>query len=74
MAIAENINKSNGGDDVMRTADGTPLKLSLQRAQRRQKQRTFFLVVPLLVFILFSFVFPILNMLTRSVEDPQVVS
>ena len=74
MAIAGNMDKSNSGDGVMRTADGTPLKLSLQRAQRRQKRRTFFLVVPLLVFILFSFVFPILNMLTRSVEDPQVVS
>lgn len=74
MAVAENTNNSNGVDNVMRTADGTPLKLSLQRAQRRQKQRTFFLVVPLLVFILFSFVFPILNMLTRSIEDPQVIS
>ena len=59
-------------DGVMRTADGTPLKLSLQRALRRQRWRTFLLVVPLLVFILFTFVFPILNMLTRSAENPQL--
>ena len=64
---------AGNGDSVMRTADGTPLKLSLQRALRRQRWRTFLLVVPLLVFILFSFVFPILNMLTRSVENPQLM-
>ena len=57
----------------MRTADGTPLKLSLQRALRRQRWRTFLLVLPLLAFILFSFVFPILNMLTRSVENPLLL-
>lgn len=62
----------NGADAVMRTADGTPLKRSLQRAQRRQRRRAFFLVVPLLVFILFSFVFPIVSMLTRSIENPEL--
>ena len=72
MAGKDATDSAGNGDGVMRTADGTPLKVSLQRALRRQRRRTFFLVVPLLVFILFSFVFPILNMLTRSIENPQL--
>lgn len=72
MAIG-NAAANAGGGDIMRTADGTPLKLSLQRASRRQRWRVFFLVVPLLVFILFSFVIPILDMLARSVDNPEVV-
>lgn len=54
---------------VMRTADGTPLKVSLARALRRQKLRAFLLIAPLLAFILFSFLFPIGSMLFRSVEN-----
>jgi putative spermidine/putrescine transport system permease protein len=54
-------------------ADGTPLKVSLQRAQRRQKLRALALIAPLLVFILVTFAAPILDMLFRSVEN-QIVS
>ena len=56
----------------MLAADGTPLKVSLRRAQRAQKMRALMLVAPLLVFILVSFLFPIVDMLFRSVEN-QVV-
>ena len=48
------------------TADGTPLKTALGLAQRRAKWRAFLLVVPLLVFILVTFVWPIAEMLQRS--------
>ncbi|MCG6882155.1 MAG: ABC transporter permease, partial [Silicimonas sp.] len=50
-------------------ADGTPLKRSLNRALRREKMRAFLLVVPLLVFIMVTFVAPIADMLFRSVEN-----
>lgn len=73
MATGNAAANAGGGSDIMRTADGTPLKLSLQRASRRHRQRTFLLVLPLLLFILFSFVFPILDMLFRSTENSQVV-
>ncbi len=56
----------------MRTADGTPLKVSLARAQRRLKIRAFLLVVPLFVFILGTFFVPVFEMLFRSVEN-QIV-
>ena len=56
----------------MLAADGTPLKASLRRALRAQKMRALMLVAPLLVFILVSFLFPIGDMLFRSVEN-QVV-
>jgi len=60
------------GDGVMRAADGTPLKISLKRALRRQKLRAFGLTLPLLLFILVTFIAPIADMLFRSVEN-QIV-
>jgi putative spermidine/putrescine transport system permease protein len=50
-------------------ADGTPLKASLARAQRRQRLRAFGLVAPLLAFVLLTFIAPIGDMLFRSVEN-----
>ena len=58
---------------VMTTADGQPLKLSLQRALRRSKIRAMLLVAPLFLFILVTFLLPILDMTFRSVEN-QLVS
>lgn len=53
-------------------ADGTPLKVALARATRRSKIRAFLLVAPLLLFILITFIFPIVDMLLRSVDNPEV--
>jgi putative spermidine/putrescine transport system permease protein len=54
------------------TADGVPLKVSIRRAMRRNRLIAFGLVAPLLFFIVFSFLMPIFDMMTRSVENPQV--
>jgi len=54
------------------TTDGIPLKVSLKKSERRNKIRAFALVLPLLVFILITFVFPIFDMLTRSVDDKHI--
>ena len=54
-------------------ADGRPLKASLNRALRAQKIRALMLIAPLLLFILITFIFPIGDMLFRSVEN-QIVS
>ena len=59
-------------DAPMMAADGTPLKLSLRRALRRQKLRALMLIAPLLLFILLTFIVPIGQMLFRSVEN-QIV-
>ena len=56
----------------MLAADGRPLKQSLNRALRAQKMRALALIAPLLIFVLVTFVFPIGNMLFRSVEN-QIV-
>jgi putative spermidine/putrescine transport system permease protein len=53
-------------------ADGTPLKVALARATRRSKIRAFLLVAPLLLFILITFIFPIVDMLMRSIDNPEV--
>ena len=54
------------------TADGTPLKDSLRKADRGRRVKAFLLVAPLLLFVLVSFVFPIFEMLFRSVDNPVV--
>ncbi|MFK7761942.1 MAG: ABC transporter permease [Roseobacter sp.] len=57
----------------MLAADGRPLKVSLNRALRRQKLRALMLIAPLLLFVLVTFIAPIADMLFRSVEN-QIVS
>jgi putative spermidine/putrescine transport system permease protein len=52
------------------TADGTPLKSALARAQRRAQWRALGLVLPLLIFVLLTFIVPIGQMLYRSVYNP----
>jgi len=54
------------------TADGIPLKRSLQRAERRAKIGALALVAPLLVFLLVIFIWPIAQMMWRSVDNPQI--
>ena len=54
------------------TTDGIPLKVSLRRAERKNKIRALFLVLPLALFITVTFVIPIISMLMRSVDDKQI--
>lgn len=53
---------------LLTTADGRPLKEALAIAQSRAKRRAFMLVLPLLIFVLLTFLIPIGYMLKRSVE------
>jgi putative spermidine/putrescine transport system permease protein len=54
--------------DLLTTADGRPLKEALATAQARAKRRAFLLVLPLLLFVLLTFLIPIGYMLKRSFE------
>ena len=51
------------------TADGKPLKAALAAAQAKSRRRAFLLVLPLLLFILVTFILPIGQMLHRSVYN-----
>jgi putative spermidine/putrescine transport system permease protein len=55
--------------EILTTADGRPLKAALLAAQARAKRRAFWLVAPLLLFVLLTFVAPIGQMLVRSVQN-----
>ena len=59
---------------VLTTRDGTPLKVSLARALRREKMRALLLIAPLLLFIVLTFAAPIADMLFRSVENGIVAN
>ena len=63
---------SNSSTNVLLSADGTPLKKSLNRSLRQQKLRALLLIAPLLIFILVAFIMPIVSMLSRSVENELV--
>ena len=56
------------------TTDGIPLKVSLRRAERKNKIRSFLFVVPTLLLILFAFLIPIFDMLILSIHTPEVVN
>ena len=60
--------------DVIRTADGTPLRLSLKRTQFQSRLRALMLVLPLLAFLTVTFILPILDMLYRSIDNRIVAS
>lgn len=60
--------------ETLTTADGTPLKDSIRKSERRARIRAFLLVLPLLAFLVVTFVVPIIAMMTRSVYNPEVVN
>ncbi|MDC3128211.1 ABC transporter permease [Paracoccaceae bacterium] len=59
-------------DKILLSADGRPLKQSLNRSLRQQKIRALLLIAPLLIFIFVAFIMPIVSMLSRSVENDLV--
>ena len=56
------------------TTDGVPLSISLKKAERKNKIKAFLLVAPLLLFLLITYVFPIGDMLFRSIDDRMVTN
>ena len=60
--------------DDLTTADGVALKVSLRRAQRRNKMKALLLVAPLFAFLMAAFVLPIFDMLARSVDNSVVMT
>lgn len=54
------------------TADGLPLKVALRRADRRARRNALLLVAPLFLFLLLTYTGPILQMMVRSVLNPEV--
>ena len=55
-------------------ADPLGLRRQLARADRRRKLRAFSLTLPLLLFLLLTFLIPIGALLKRAVENPEVAN
>jgi putative spermidine/putrescine transport system permease protein len=62
------------GSAFVSSADDIPLAVKMRRARRKKELEAFGLMLPLLAFMLVFFIFPILTMLVRSVENKEVVS
>ena len=56
------------------TTDGIPLEISLKKAEKKNKIKAFLLVAPLLLFIIITYIFPIGEMFTRSIDDRMVTN
>ena len=65
---ASQVPQSN--ESVLTTADGVPLKRKLQQTTRRARLKALLLTMPLVLFLLVSFVLPIGQMLFRSAHNP----
>jgi putative spermidine/putrescine transport system permease protein len=59
--------------EFVRTADGTPLKLKLRQAERKNNLAAFLLLLPVLAFLLVFFLFPLWSMLKQSVDNREVM-
>jgi putative spermidine/putrescine transport system permease protein len=60
--------------DIVRTADGVPLKTRLRRAERQRQLKAISLVLPLFLFIILGFVTPIGVMLFNAVHDNEFLT
>ena len=54
------------------TTDGIPLEISLKKAERKNKIKAFLLVAPLLLFLLITYISPIGEMFSRSIDDKMI--
>ncbi|MEO1105981.1 MAG: ABC transporter permease, partial [Pseudomonadota bacterium] len=54
------------------TADGKPLKAALRAANARARRNAMLLVLPLFAFLLITYTVPIVQMMARSVMNPEI--
>ncbi len=54
------------------TTDGIPLEVSLKKSEKKNKTRAFLLTAPLLLFLFITYIFPIAEMFTRSIDDKMI--
>ena len=57
-------------DGPLLAADGVPLRRKLAQTTAQARRRAFYLTLPLVLFILISFVLPIGELLVRSFYNP----
>jgi len=59
-------------EKIIYSSDGLPLEVSLKKAERRNKLRALFLVAPLFLFLVITYLFPLGDMLFRSIDDRMI--
>ncbi len=60
--------------ETVTTDRSVSLKTQLHRAERMKKLKYGALIVPLALFLLFAFVWPIAALLKRSIDNPEIVT
>lgn len=59
---------------IAESPDGIPLRTKLKLAERRRKISAFTVVLPLLLFILISFIFPVSRMMFNAIHDDTLLT
>ncbi len=67
------MNDTRSPAQSLTTVEGVPLKEMLRRAERRRKIKSAGLVAPLFFFLVITFVIPILLLLYRAIENPEIL-
>jgi putative spermidine/putrescine transport system permease protein len=65
--------ESNNSPHKLTTVDGTPLKEMLRRSERRRMIKAAGLVMPLFLFLMITFIVPIVLLLYRAIENPEIL-
>lgn len=63
---------TSGQTEKLVTNDGKSLKRAIQKANVAARNRAMVLVLPLLLFLIFAFITPILNMISDSVSNTEI--
>ena len=72
--MAGKIAVATWGAKIVSAQQGAKLAEQFRQSGKRARRGTFLLVLPLLAFLMATFIFPIGAMLNRSVEDPTVAT
>ena len=72
MQQTENQSELTRAVEGFTTADGTPLAVSLKRAERFKRFWALALALPLLLFILISYIFPIADVSLNAFRNPEI--
>jgi len=59
-------------NDAIFTVDGVPLKTQLRRAERMRKLKAIGLIMPLFLFLMVTFIYPIGTLLVQVYQNPEM--
>ena len=73
-ATADAVPPTRSAPEALKTRDGRSLRDALRKSEQVARRRAFYLVLPILLFLLVTFAFPLVQLISRSVYNPEVAN